>query len=80
MNQVPATLMPGDKNVPMQVPISREYQPPPAPVQPPRQEFQPVPPPVMHPPMPPQQQNFAGKNFLLYKVVHYNKYKILYRY
>nr|CAI5853682.1 unnamed protein product [Callosobruchus analis] len=50
VNQVPATLMPGDKNVPVQVPINNQYQPPPpAPVQPPRQEFQPVPPPVMHP-------------------------------
>ncbi|VEN54344.1 unnamed protein product [Callosobruchus maculatus] len=50
VNQVPATLMPGDKNVPVQVPVNNQYQPPPpAPVQPPRQEFQPVPPPVMHP-------------------------------
>lgn len=52
--------MPGDKNVPMQVPINREFQAPPAPVQAPRQEFQPVPPPVMHPVMPPQQPVFAG--------------------
>ncbi|KAJ8965025.1 hypothetical protein NQ314_004423 [Rhamnusium bicolor] len=49
INQVPATLMPGDKNVPVQVPISSQYNQPPAPVQPPRQEFQPVPPPIMHP-------------------------------
>nr|CAH7754054.1 unnamed protein product [Callosobruchus chinensis] len=49
VNQVPATLMPGDKYVPVQVPVNNQYQPPtPAPVQPPRQEFQPVPPPVMH--------------------------------
>lgn len=61
VNQVPATLMPGEKNVPMQVPISREYQAPPAPVQPPRQEFQPVPPPIMHPSMQPQQPRFEGK-------------------
>ncbi|XP_050312288.1 LOW QUALITY PROTEIN: cleavage stimulation factor subunit 2 tau variant [Anthonomus grandis grandis] len=47
---VPATLMPGDKNVPVQVPISRDFQaPPPAPVAPPRQEFQPVPAPIMPP-------------------------------
>ncbi|KAG5894097.1 hypothetical protein JTB14_003953 [Gonioctena quinquepunctata] len=49
VNQVPATLMPGDKNVPVQVPISNQYREPPAPVQPPRQEFQPVPAPVLHP-------------------------------
>lgn len=53
--------MPGDKNVPMQVPINREYQQPPAPVQPPRQEFQPVPAPIMHPVMQPSQPVFAGK-------------------
>ncbi|XP_066140778.1 cleavage stimulation factor subunit 2 [Euwallacea fornicatus] len=49
VNQVPATLMPGDKNVPVQVPINREYQAPPVPVAPPRQEFQPVPAPIMPP-------------------------------
>ncbi|XP_050500667.1 cleavage stimulation factor subunit 2 isoform X2 [Diabrotica virgifera virgifera] len=52
VNQVPATLMPGDKNVPVQVPVNNQYREPPAPVQPPvhpRQDFQPVPPPVMHP-------------------------------
>ncbi|CAH1173734.1 unnamed protein product [Phaedon cochleariae] len=49
VNQVPATLMPGDKNVPVQVPINNQYREPPAPVQPPRQEFQPVPPPIMLP-------------------------------
>ncbi|CAH1109337.1 unnamed protein product [Psylliodes chrysocephalus] len=49
VNQVPATLMPGDKNVPVQVPINNQYREPPAPVQPPRQEFQPVPPPIMIP-------------------------------
>ncbi|KAF7275887.1 hypothetical protein GWI33_011171, partial [Rhynchophorus ferrugineus] len=50
VNQVPATLMPGDKNVPVQVPINNQFQqPPPAPVAPPRQEFQPVPAPVMPP-------------------------------
>ncbi|KAJ8918991.1 hypothetical protein NQ315_016895 [Exocentrus adspersus] len=48
INQVPATLMPGDKNVPVQVPINSQFTQPPAPVQPPRQEFQPVPAPVMH--------------------------------
>ncbi|KAL1505514.1 hypothetical protein ABEB36_005062 [Hypothenemus hampei] len=47
VNQVPATLMPGDKNVPIQVPINREYQASPAPVAAPRQEFQPVPAPVL---------------------------------
>lgn len=61
--------MPGEKNVPMQVPISREYQAPPAPVQPPRQEFQPVPAPVMHPSMPPQPQVFAGKLILLKEII-----------
>ncbi|XP_030761867.1 cleavage stimulation factor subunit 2 tau variant isoform X2 [Sitophilus oryzae] len=49
VNQVPATLMPGDKNVPVQVPISAQFQQPPTPVAPPRQEFQPVPAPIMHP-------------------------------
>lgn len=47
VNQVPATLMPGDKNVPIQVPINRDYQAPPALVPPRRQEFQPVPAPVL---------------------------------
>lgn len=47
VNQVPATLMPGDKNVPIQVPINRDYQAPPALVAPRRQEFQPVPAPVL---------------------------------
>ncbi|XP_072379918.1 uncharacterized protein CstF64 isoform X2 [Diabrotica undecimpunctata] len=59
VNQVPATLMPGDKNVPVQVPISNQYREPPAPVQPPRQEFQPVPAPVIHPS---QNQVFAGQD------------------
>ncbi|CAH1126334.1 unnamed protein product [Ceutorhynchus assimilis] len=36
VNQVPATLMPGDKNVSVQVPINREFQAAPAPVAPPR--------------------------------------------
>ncbi|CAH1122087.1 unnamed protein product [Ceutorhynchus assimilis] len=49
VNQVPATLMPGDKNVPVQVPINREFQAAPAPVAPPRQEFQPVPAPIIIP-------------------------------
>ncbi|CAG9830329.1 unnamed protein product [Diabrotica balteata] len=59
VNQVPATLMPGDKNVPVQVPISNQYREPPAPVQPPRQEFQPVPAPVIHPS---QNQVFVGQD------------------
>ncbi|CAG9764555.1 unnamed protein product [Ceutorhynchus assimilis] len=49
VNQVPATLMPGDKNVSVQVPINREFQAAPAPVAPPRQEFQPVPAPIIIP-------------------------------
>ncbi|XP_060525560.1 cleavage stimulation factor subunit 2 isoform X2 [Cylas formicarius] len=49
VNQVPATLMPGDKNVPIQVPINSQFQQAPVPVAPPRQEFQPVPAPIMHP-------------------------------
>nr|XP_023025626.1 cleavage stimulation factor subunit 2-like [Leptinotarsa decemlineata] len=60
INQVPATLMPGDKNVPVQVPISNQYREPPAPVQPPRQEFQPVPAPVLHPSA--QPSVFAGQD------------------
>ncbi|CAH1994540.1 unnamed protein product [Acanthoscelides obtectus] len=61
VNQVPATLMPGDKNVPVQVPVNNQYQPPPpVPVQPPRQEFQPVPPPIMHPN--PQAPVFTGQD------------------
>lgn len=59
VNQVPATLMPGDKNVPVQVPISNQYREPPVPVQPPRQEYQPVPPPVM---LPVQTPVFAGQD------------------
>ncbi|XP_018561242.1 cleavage stimulation factor subunit 2 isoform X2 [Anoplophora glabripennis] len=60
INQVPATLMPGDKNVPVQVPINSQFTQPPAPVQPPRQEFQPVPAPVMHPN--PQAPVFTGQD------------------
>ncbi|CAH0559315.1 unnamed protein product [Brassicogethes aeneus] len=46
-NQVPQTLMPGDK-IP-HIPINQSYATPlPTPVQAPRQDFQPVPPPIMH--------------------------------
>ncbi|XP_056638372.1 cleavage stimulation factor subunit 2 isoform X2 [Diorhabda sublineata] len=57
VNQVPATLMPGDKNVPVQVPISNQYREPP--VQPPRQDYQPVP---STPMLPAQTPVFTGQD------------------
>ncbi|CAG9857328.1 unnamed protein product [Phyllotreta striolata] len=64
VNQVPATLLAGDKNVGLQVPIGNQYREPPGPVQAPRQEYQPVPPPtaVVHPGHVQQQPVFTGQD------------------